>query len=224
MQTTSSFLRPQSHCKVTWETCHRTSVRVLQSSVIFTKLKTTYLGGAGGSWAVGALVTVGGAGVTAVWARQRAGLQAAAVPQALPPVADPSAAMHLTGQRFVANQTTRDVLKVARDVAAFLSSRRFFLESRGFKKASVRTGSLTSCFPMHHFSVRKVQGGHLSSLWQLWNTGIKQGHEQKISAACYRCSFHLPGWSHSCLLVHMFLHSGGLVPQAMGGYRTVRPQ
>lgn len=105
-------------------------MRVLQSSVIFSKLKTTYLGGAGGSWAVGAFVTGGGAGVTAVWARQRAGLQAAAVPQALPPVADPSAAMHLTGQRFVTNQTTRDVLKVARDVAAFLSSRRFSLITR----------------------------------------------------------------------------------------------
>lgn len=65
-------------------------------------------------------MTGGGAGVTAVRAGQRAGLQAAAVPQAVPPVADPPAAMRLTGQRFVTNQTARDVLKVARDVAAFL--------------------------------------------------------------------------------------------------------
>lgn len=101
-------------------------MRVLQRSIIFTKLKINYLGGTEGSWAVAAFVTGGGAGVTAVWARQRAGLQAAAaVCQALPPVADPSAAMHLTRQRFVTNQTARDVLKVARDVAAFLSSRRF---------------------------------------------------------------------------------------------------
>lgn len=125
MQATSSFLRPQSHCKVTWETSRHTIARVLQSSITFTKLKITYLGGAGGFWAAAASVTGGGAGVTAVWARQCAGLQAAAIPQALPPVADPSATMHLARQRFVTNQSTRDVLKVARDVAAFLPSRRF---------------------------------------------------------------------------------------------------
>lgn len=102
-------------------------MRVLQGSRIFTKRKITYLGGAGGSWAVAAFVTEGGAGMTAVWARQRAGLQAAATRQAVPPVADPSAAMHLTRQHFVTDQTTRDVLKVARDVAAFLPSRRFSL-------------------------------------------------------------------------------------------------
>lgn len=36
--------------------------------------------------------------------------------------------------------------------------------------------------------------------------------------------FTSPGWSHSCLLVHKFLHSGGFVPQAMGGYKMVSPQ
>ena len=30
---------------------------------------------------------------------------------------------------------------------------------------------LTSCPPMHIFSVRKVQGGHSASLWQVWVTG-----------------------------------------------------
>lgn len=35
------------------------------------------------------------------------------------------------------------------------------------RQASVGAGRATSCFPMHHFSVRKVQGGHFSSLWQL---------------------------------------------------------
>lgn len=58
-----------------------------------------------------------------------------------------------------------------------------FLSSQGPKEGSVRPGSLTSCFPMHHFSVRKVQGGHFSSVWQLWNTGIKRGHEREISGA-----------------------------------------
>lgn len=101
-----------------------------QSSIIFTKPKRIYLGGAGGSWAAAAFVTGGGAGVTAVWAGQRAGLQAAAVRQALPPVADASAAMHLARQHFVTNQTARDVLKVAWDVAAFLPSRRFSLIAR----------------------------------------------------------------------------------------------
>lgn len=72
--------------------------------------------------------------MTAVWARQHARLQAAAVCQALPPVADPSAAMCLTWQRFVTHQTTGDVLKVARDVVAFLSSRTVFFNHKDLKR------------------------------------------------------------------------------------------
>lgn len=79
---------------------------------------------------------------------------------------------------------------------------------------------------MHHFFVRYVHGGHFSSLWQLWNTK----REINVSIVIYlwlMCTFfclNSPGWSHSCLLVHMFLHSGGFVPQGMGGYKTVIPQ
>lgn len=102
-------------------------MRIPQSSIISSELKVNYLGGAGGSGAVRASVAGGRAGVTAVRAGQRAGLQAAAVGQALPSVADPSAAMALTRQRFVTNQTAGDVLKVAGDVAAFLGSRRVSL-------------------------------------------------------------------------------------------------
>lgn len=86
------------------------------------KLKINYLGEAGGAWAAAAFVAGGGTRVTAVWTWQRARLQAAAVRRALPPVADASAAVHLAGQRFVTNQAARDVLQVARDVAAFLSN------------------------------------------------------------------------------------------------------
>lgn len=52
----------------------------------------------------------GRARVTTVWTWQRAGLQAAASRRALPSVADSSAAVHLTRQRFVTNQATGDVL------------------------------------------------------------------------------------------------------------------
>lgn len=78
------------------------------------------LGAAGGAWAAGALVAGGAARVAAVWTRQRAGLQAAAPPQTVAPVADPSAAVHLARQRFVTRQATGDVLQVTRDVAALL--------------------------------------------------------------------------------------------------------
>lgn len=71
--------------------------------------------------------------MAAVWARQRARLQADAVCQALPPVADPSAAMRLARQRFVTHQTTGDVLEVARDVAALLSSRTAFFNHKDRK-------------------------------------------------------------------------------------------
>lgn len=176
MQATSSFLRPQSHCKVTWETCGRTIKESSPELENVHRAESPYLGGAGGSWAVRASVTGGRAGVAAVWARQRAGLQAAAVGRALAPVADPSAAMHLARQGSVTNQAAGDVLEVARDVAAFLPSRRVSLTTGIWGRHPSGCGGLTSCFPMHHFSVRKVQGGHFSSLWQLWNTGIKLGH------------------------------------------------
>lgn len=42
-------------------------------------------------------------------------------------------------------------------------------------------GKVTSCFPMHHFWVRYVQGGHFSSLWQLWNTKW----ERSMLGECY---------------------------------------
>ena len=58
--------------------------------------------------------------VATVWTRQRAGLLAAAFCQAVGPVADPSAAVHLTRQRFVTRQAARNVLQMTRDVAALL--------------------------------------------------------------------------------------------------------
>lgn len=82
---------------------------------------------------------------------------------------------------------------------------------------------------MHHFWMRYVQGGHFSSLWQLWNTKWERNVRRTYPMTIFKCSVNIysfisPGWSHSCLLVHMFLHSGGFVPQAMGGYKTVSPQ
>lgn len=97
------------------------------------KLKINYLGGAGGAWAAAAFVAGGGTRVTTVWTWQRARLRAAAVRRALPPVADASAAVHLARQRFVTHQATRDVLQVARDVAAFLSKRWLFFNGEDFK-------------------------------------------------------------------------------------------
>lgn len=61
--------------------------------------------------------------MAAVWARNRAGLLAAALWQALPPVADASAAVHFAGQRFIARQAARDVEEVTSDVAALLRAR-----------------------------------------------------------------------------------------------------
>lgn len=66
-----------------------------------------------------------GARVAAVGTRERAGLlAAAAVRQALAPVAEPLAAVHFTRQRLVAHQAAGDVLQVTRDVAALLLGRR----------------------------------------------------------------------------------------------------
>lgn len=65
-----------------------------------------YLGSAGGAWAAAAFMTGSGARVATVWTRQRAGLLAAASCQALAPVADPSAAVHFTGQRLITCQAT----------------------------------------------------------------------------------------------------------------------
>lgn len=112
-------------------------MRVHQSSVVM-KLKINYLGEAGGAWAAAAFVAGGGTRVTTVWTQQRARLQAAAVRRALPPVADASAAVHLAGQRFVTNQATRDVLQVARDVAASLSNRWLSFNGGDFKNGISR--------------------------------------------------------------------------------------
>jgi len=120
----------------------------------------SYLGAAGGAWAAGALVAGGAARVAAVWTRQRAGLQAAAPPQTVAPVADPSAAVHLARQRFVTRQATGDVLQVTRDVAALLRAeekrRRFKITGRkkerkvtATKKKGVEQlrGTLPRAFP-----------------------------------------------------------------------------
>lgn len=60
----------------------------------------------------------------------------------------------------------------------------------------------TSWSPIQSFSVSTTQGGHDSSEWQKCVTACSQG----------------------CTLLHISLHSGGLVPQATGGYITVTPQ
>lgn len=58
--------------------------------------------------------------VAAVWTRQGAGLLAAAFCQAVAPVADPFAAVHLARQQFTARQAARNVLQMTWDVAALL--------------------------------------------------------------------------------------------------------
>jgi len=40
------------------------------------------------------------------------------------------------------------------------------------------TMSLTSCPPMHHFSVSWVQGGQFSSLWHGWLTETHRSHDR----------------------------------------------
>ena len=79
-----------------------------------------YLGGAGVAGAAASCVAGGGAGVSAVGPRDGAGLAAPPLPQAVATVTDALAVVHLAGQRLVAGQPTRDVLQVARDVAALL--------------------------------------------------------------------------------------------------------
>lgn len=83
-------------------------------------LRALYLGGAGGAWAAAAFMTGSGAWVATVCTRQQAGLLAASFCQTLAPVADPSAAVVLTQQRFITHQATRNVLQVTWDVAALL--------------------------------------------------------------------------------------------------------
>lgn len=58
--------------------------------------------------------------MAAVWTRAEAGLLAQSLTQTLAAVANTTAAVHLTRKIFVARQTTRNVLQVARDVAALL--------------------------------------------------------------------------------------------------------
>lgn len=79
-----------------------------------------YLGSAGGAWAAAAFMTGSGARVAAVWTRQRAGLPAAALCQAIAPVANPFAAVHFTWQGFITGQAARNVLQMTGDVAALL--------------------------------------------------------------------------------------------------------
>ena len=79
-----------------------------------------YLGGAGVAGAAASHVTGGGAGVAAVGPRDGAGLAAAPLRQTFAAVTNALAVVHLAGQRLVAGQPTRDVLQVARDVAALL--------------------------------------------------------------------------------------------------------
>lgn len=58
--------------------------------------------------------------MAAVWTGLHAGLLAAAFCQALSPVADPSAAVHLAGQCFITYQAARNVLQMTQDIAALL--------------------------------------------------------------------------------------------------------
>ena len=79
-----------------------------------------HLGGAGVAGAAASCVAGGGAGVSAVGPCDGTGLAAAPVHQTVATVTDAPALVHLAGQRLVAGQPTRDVLQVARDVAALL--------------------------------------------------------------------------------------------------------
>lgn len=65
-------------------------------------------------------MTGNGARVAAVWTRAGAGLLARRLTQTLAAVANATAAVELTGKVFVTRQATRNVLQVARDVAALL--------------------------------------------------------------------------------------------------------
>lgn len=135
-----------------------------------------YLGSAGGAWAAAAFMTRSGARVATVWTRQHAGLLAATFCYAITPVANPSAAVHFTQQSFITRQATRNVLQMTWDVTAFLwvdgktDALIMPINKRKWLMQMCDVREVTSCFPMHHFLVRYVQGGHFSSLWQLWNT------------------------------------------------------
>lgn len=56
---------------------------------------------------------------------------------------------------------------------------------------------------------------HCGSCETLKETNVKS--TVTVCNCCVSCHYFPPGWSHSCLLVHGFLHSGGFVPQGMGG-------
>lgn len=59
----------------------------------------------------------------------------------------------------------------------------------------------TSWPPKHNFSVRAIQGGHSSSLWQIW----------------------VAGWPHSCSREQGNVHNGGRVPHLTGGEMKLLP-
>lgn len=106
--------------------------------------------------------------MAAVWTRQRAGLLAAASCQTLAPVADLSAAVHLTWQLFVTRQATRNVLQVTRDVAALLvlSHAPFLSEVRA------RWTLLFTVAVVKHLVVTLVSScAHAFALWRLCATG-----------------------------------------------------
>lgn len=95
-----------------------------------------YLGCAVGAWAAAALMTGSGARVAAVWTKQHAGLLAAAFCHTLTPVAQPSAAVHITWQRFITHQAAGNVLQMTWDVAALLWCQR---KERHFNHRNLKT-------------------------------------------------------------------------------------
>lgn len=137
------------------------------------------------------MVTGSGARVAAVWTRQSAGLLAAGVWQAVSPVADAFAPVHVAGQCFVTCQTTGDVLQMTRDVAALLvlSHAPFLSEVRAgwtflFAVAVVKHWMLTlvsfrtEAFALGRFGATGdgwVQNGEPTVTRQLIKTGLPAG-------------------------------------------------
>lgn len=147
-----------------------------------------YLGTAGGAWAVTAMVAGRWARMAAVRTRLYTGLPAAALAHAVAAVADPPAAVASTGQSLVASQAAGNVLQVTGDVAALLQRETTTSEpqrGRGNADESTCRASVTSCFPIHHFWVRWVQGGHFSSPWQLWSTEWDKGQSMTLEMFCF---------------------------------------
>lgn len=114
-----------------------------------------YLSSAGGLWAGGARVARGITGVPTLRSRVKARLLTITFNLALPTMADPFAVVRATGQQFITDQTTRDVLQVAWDITSLLEIK----QTRGKERQRQMAGNSYSSFLLRNICIKYYRVG-----------------------------------------------------------------